>query len=532
MRVILLVFVLFIQCMTTRLCAQTSASISVNTSAIYATIDSTMVGFSFNPTYIGMNFSNSYNGANSRSITSGLFNNFYPFQRPAIRINGTNNSYWQTTSGAFQSAPASYNVNSSVYTCAFCPVGAPSLSTSISATDLSNVQSFIGSLSYKPNILWGVNFSVIDTARTGSFCTNVQSGFSTIANLQFELGNEPDLYAGNGTRTTGYSMSSYINDFNFVADRVKRYGAIATPALAKSNPTSSSGWTDSLNSLISSIASNNVATVTLHDYPLGSSSVGTVTGFLNKYLSDNYTGDEVQNATTGLLPSIQTVNQNGLSFRLAECNTISGGGVQGASDVMGSALWAIDMMFELAKAKASGINFSIDGGSSTYYSPFTFNATQVVSPAKVVVNPIYYGALFFARAAQNKGRIISNTISSQVNSPNIKVWAVWDYINTLRLVIINRGTSITDASGGTFKIDLQDNTQPGYLYSFTGDSSPSLQSTSVTLAGQKVDLSTGNLTGSLTKTTVNPSNGLYTVSVPAGTAAMFEITGINCSCGH
>jgi len=512
--------------------AQTSATISVNTSAIYADIDSTMVGFSFNPSYMNMNFSNSYNGSNSRSITTSLLNNFYPFQRPSIRINGTNSSYWSASSGAFQSAPAAYNNNTAVYTCTYCPSGTPSLTTSVSASDISNVTSLVNALSYKPVLLWGLNLSVIDTARTAAYCAAVQSSLSAVSNLQFELGNEPDLYVNNSTRTSGYGIAAYVNDFNFVADRVKRYGAVAAPALALSDPTSSNGWAGSLSTITSGIASDNLSTVTFHDYPLGSAGSGTVNGFLNKYLSDNYTGTEVENTTTGLYPSIQTAIQSGYSFRLAESNTISNGGVQGVSNVMGSALWAIDMMFELAKEKASGINLSIDGGSTSYYSPFTYNATQVVSPNYVVVNPIYYGALFFARAAQNRGRIITSTISNPVNSPNIKVWAVWDNINTLRLVIINRGSSITDASTGSFNISLPGNTQSGYLYSLVGNSSPSLQAGSVTLAGQSVSLTTGSLTGTLTKTTISPVSGIYSVSVAAGTAAMLEVAGINCSCGH
>ena len=60
--------------------AQTTATISINPNDTWASIDSTMVGFSFNPTYIAMNFGNDYNGVNTRNITANLFNNFYPFQ--------------------------------------------------------------------------------------------------------------------------------------------------------------------------------------------------------------------------------------------------------------------------------------------------------------------------------------------------------------------------------------------------------------------------------------------------------------------
>ena len=512
-----------------KLSAQTSATISLNVKDIWATIDSTMVGFSFNPTYIGMNFSNSYNSVNTRAITANLFNNFYPFQQPAIRINGTNNSYWK--SATFTNAPTSFNANASVFNCLYCPSGTPSVSTSIDATDVSNVQSFVNSLAYKPSLYWGINLAFIDTARVADFCNTVQTSLSNNASLKFELGNEPDAYESNARRLSGYNLNSYISEFNFVANKVKKYGNIVAPALAKSNPTSSTGWADSIGYFISQTASSGVSTISMHTYPLGTASSGSSTSFLNKYLSDTYTNDEVRNATTGLYPSINTTNQNNLNFRLAESNTIAGGGVQGVSDVMGSALWGIDMMFELAKTKAIGINFATEGSGSVYYSPFTYNSSQLVGTNKVLVNPIYYGALLFARAAQNNAAIISNNISNTANNPNIKVWSVKDSKNNFRVLIINRGNAITDTTTGTFTISIPDNLNSGYVYKMVAGTTPSLQSASVSIAGQRVDLNTGNLTGALTPVTVVPTNGNYIVTVPAGTAALFEVyNGIYCNC--
>ncbi len=510
--------------------AQTAATITVDTTNIIAGIDSTMVGFSFNPTYIGMNFSSNYNGSNSRLITNNLFRNFYPYQQPTIRINGTNNSYW--SNGSFSSAPSSYNNNAGVFACAYCPLGVPSMNTSVTTGDVNNVKLFVADLQYKPTLLWGLNFSVIDTARISDNCAAVKSALSTATNLSFEIGNEPDLYLSSGKRLSGYDYTGYLAEFNFVADKVKHYGKIAAPVLGKPNPTSSGSWAGSLSSIISSIGASNLSTVTFHDYPLGSAASGTLSGFLNKYLSDSYTNDDVSNASTGLKPSIQTTLQNNLSFRLAESNTLSNGGMQGVSNTMGSALWGIDMMFELAKANSSGINFAIDGGSTNYYSPFTFNSSLVVSGSKVLVNPLYYGALLFARAAQNKGTIISNTVSGLSNSPNIKVWSVMDHARIVRVLIINRGNSITDNTDGNFTISLPGNTNNGYLYKLSADATPNLQSTAVTLAGQKVDANTGNLSGTLTRATVTPSSGNYTVTVPAGTAALFEILSVSCNCNN
>jgi hypothetical protein len=518
MKYTLLFFILF--CF--KLNAQTSATIAINPNDTWATIDSTMVGFSFNPTYIAMNFSNSYNGVNTRSVTTNLFNNFYPFQQPAIRINGTNNSYWKSNS--FPSAPTSFNANGSVFNCSFCPSGIPSVSTSIDANDVTNVQAFVSTLAYKPSLYWGINLAFIDTARVADFCNTVQSALNNNTNLKFELGNEPDAYESNSRRLSGYNLNSYISEFNFVANKVKKYGSIVAPALAKSNPTSLTGWADSIGYFINQTGASNVSTISMHTYPLGTASSGTVTSFLNKYLSDAYTNDEVRNASTGLYPSITTSTQNNLNFRLAESNTIAGGGVQGASDVMGSALWAIDMMFELAKTKAIGINLATEGSGTVFYSPFTYNSSQLVGNNKVVVNPIYYGALLFARAAQNNGTIVSNNITNKINNPNIKVWSVKDNQNNYRILIINRGNTITDTATSTFTINLPDNLNNGYAYKLVSSTVPSLQANNVSVAGQSVDLNTGNLTGTLAPITIAPTNGNYIVTVKAGTAILFEVS--------
>jgi hypothetical protein len=508
---------------------QATATITLNPNDTWAAIDSTMVGFSFNPTYIGMNFSSSYNGVNTRAITANLFNNFYPLQQPAIRINGTNNSYWK--SNVFPNAPTSFNANASVFNCSFCPSGTPNVSTSIDATDLANVQAFVGTLAYKPSLYWGINLAYIDTARAADFCNTVKLLLNNNTNLKFELGNEPDAYESNARRLSGYNLNSYISEFNFVANKVKKYGSIVAPALAKSNPTSATGWADSIGYFINQTASNNVSTISMHTYPLGTASSGTVSSFLNKYLSDTYTNDEVRNATTGLYPSITTSNQNNLNFRLAESNTIASGGVQGVSDVMGSALWAIDMMFELAKTKAIGINFATEGSSTVYYSPFTYNSSQLVGTNKVVVNPIYYGALLFARAAQNNAIIISNNITNKINNPNVKVWSVKDNQNNIRILIINRGNTTTDTTTSTFTINLPDNLNNGKAYKLVSTTTPSLQATNVSIAGQSIDLSSGMLTGTLAPIAITPNNGNYVITAKAGTATLFEVSnGPYCDC--
>ena len=85
----------------------------------------------------------------------------------------------------------------------------------------------------------------------------------------------------------------------------------------------------------------------------------------------------------------------GVPYRIGECNTASGGGKRGVSDAFVSALWSIDFMFDVAQAGGQGVNFH---GSFTAnnYSPIVFDKKS----SRYVPAPMYYGMLFFSRAAQ------------------------------------------------------------------------------------------------------------------------------------
>jgi len=155
----------------------------------------------------------------------------------------------------------------------------------------------------------------------------------------------------------------------------------------------------------------------------------------------------------------------------------------------------------------------------------------LVGTNKVVVNPIYYGALLFARAAQNNAIIISNNITNKINNPNVKVWSVKDNQNNIRILIINRGNTTTDTTTSTFTINLPDNLNNGKAYKLVSTTTPSLQATNVSIAGQSIDLSSGMLTGTLAPIAITPNNGNYVITAKAGTATLFEVSnGPYCDC--
>ena len=152
--------------------AQT-VTVTIDTSITGNTISKSFVGFSFNPSYTTQYFGTSYNGNNDRPISVQLFHNLIPFQNPAIRIIGTNGSYWKGIA-PYNSAPANWN-NTSSFNCSFCPGTTPAFNTVIDSSDLNDIKGFIDQLNYSPQVLFGVNSSVIDSARTRDFALNIKN---------------------------------------------------------------------------------------------------------------------------------------------------------------------------------------------------------------------------------------------------------------------------------------------------------------------------------------------------------------------
>ena len=514
-----------------------SQAVSVNTSTYNGIqVPSNFLGFSFDPAYYTQYFGTSYNSNNSRNITKQLFNNFYPYQKPDVRFLGSNSMFWKN--GSF-TTPNTWNYASN-YTCTSCLSTAISISSSnnITTSDIDNYKGFIDLLNYKPITLFGISLAFLDPNRAADYSAYIKSKFTGYDYL-FEIGNEPDAFVSNTRRASTYNANEYTNEFNLIRDAVLPNGNVAGPAYAKTNNTSSTSWSPQIGTYINNVGSS-LKVVTMHDYPLGTDAASNnFNNYLSKFLSNNYSNDEVANISSGLAPSINTSKAKNVPFRLAEANSIAAGGSLGISDAFGSALWAMDFMLELAKAGSAGINIMTAGGSTTYYSPFTYSSSFVASGEKVRVNPIYYGMLFFANATQNNAKIMDITIQSSISEStnNFKVWATKDANNTLRILVINRGTSLTDVSNKTITITLPGAKMPGKKYdllaiggSVTGSIGKTvLSGATFTIAGQSVSPIDGTLTGTATNTTVTPVNETYTITLPAASASILEIPQNDCS---
>lgn len=84
--------------------------------------------------------------------------------------------------------------------------------------------------------------------------------------------------------------------------------------------------------------------------------------------------------------------------RIAETNSVAGGGASGISDVFASALWGANELFTLAEHGVDGVNFHGGGRVCITYSPVCINDSGSTA------QPLYYGMLLFHTAGG--GRLI------------------------------------------------------------------------------------------------------------------------------
>jgi Glycosyl hydrolase family 79 C-terminal beta domain len=322
-----------------------------------------------------------------------------------------------------------------------------------------------------------------------------------------EIGNEPELY-GTFTwyvlpdgvhvmgRPPGYDFQSYLADFSSFAAGLP--GPLAGPA------DGSIPWMADTAEFLA--AEPRVKVVTLHRYPLQTCFVSpsspqypTVANLL------------APAATSGLADSIAQyaalAHDRHLPLRIDEINTDACGDAPGVSDAFASALWALDVLFEMADVGVDGVNMHTYPGAT--YQPFTF--THTGRRWSAFVTPEYYGMLMFAQAAPPGSRLVDTAIT---DAQGVKVWATRGRKGRTRVVLVNesldRRTIAVIAAGG--RAATVEWLRAPALTSTTG----------VTLGGQSFGTRTitGRLKGRSRIADLTARHGHYTFTLPAESAAL------------
>jgi hypothetical protein len=361
-------------------------------------------------------------------------------------------------------------------------------------------------------LILGINLAMNRPALAAAEARALLAGVGRSSVAALEIGNEPDVYTlfpqyrdASGqvvrARAPSYDRAAFTREFSRVRRALPRV-PIAGPAFG------TVGWMSGLDRFLT--VEHGLGLVTFHRYPLscyahrGSPTHPTIANLLN------------DNASTGLAdtvaPFVAIAHARGLNFRVDEINSVACAGARGVSNTFASALWMLDTLFEMARVGVDGINVHTLPGAR--YEPFTFAHRDKRWDAFVA--PEYYGLLMFARAAPPGSRLLPSTRSVV---GDVKVWATLAPNRTIRVVLINKGTS----SSRVALLRPPRSAGPATLEQLVA---PSLAASSgVTLGGQTFgpDTHTGALAGQPKTTTINASAGKYLMTLPPASATMLTL---------
>ena len=240
-----------------------------------------------------------------------------------------------------------------------------------------------------------------------------------------EIGNEPDLYGIQGLRPASYSFQDYLAQFNTWKTQIMPLLAPGTKLLGPS--TVDAGWLPETESFLAAEATA-LSAFSQHYYFADGKANNADDILLSPGAS-----------TTGpneVAAAVNTVHQFGIPFRIGEINSLSSGGAEGISNAFGSALWAVDIMFEFAQIGVDGVNWHTN--SCCAYDAFEFDSHGTgasTTYSLTSVNPLYYGLLFFQEATGNSAHLLPVTLTTEAN---VKAWATVDASDTTRLVLLNK----------------------------------------------------------------------------------------------
>ncbi len=361
-------------------------------------------------------------------------------------------------------------------------------------------------------LILGINLELGSPTDASAEAKTLVDGIGAGSIEGLELGNEPELYGSfsfyrlpNGKhvngRPGGYDFSDYLRDFSRIGGSLPKLPLIG-PA------TGGPHWIPDLPSFLR--AQPKVRVATLHKYPLQSCFIRpsepqypTLAHLLSATAS--------QGLANSIAPYVRIAHERHIPVRIDEMNSVSCGTAPGVSNAFGSALWALDAVFQMARAGVDGVN--IHTYPKAPYELFTF--THSDGNWSGYVAPEYYGLLMFAQAAPAGAHLLRTSGSLG----NVRAWATRAPDGTIHVVLINDYTSgsrtvAVQIAGSGGAATLERLRAPG-----------TSARTGVTLGGQGFGTATttGLLSGRSDVTTVKPSNGAYRVTLPQASAAMLTI---------
>jgi len=244
----------------------------------------------------------------------------------------------------------------------------------ITPVAVRNLRDFIDATGWK--LIYGLNMgtgTAEDAAAEAAYVMDVM-GSKLIA---FQLCNEPDLFFRNGIRKADYDAAQFGQEWKHFYDVIR--ARVPDAPFAGPDTAYNNSWLVPFAKQFKKEAQF----LSQHYYAEGPPTDPSMT--IERLLKPN---PKLQEEFEGMK---RTMQETGLSFRLAETNSCYSGGKPGVSDTFASALWAGDLMYQLADKGGMGINFH--GGGYGWYTPIAGTRED-----GFLARPIYYGMLMFEQA--------------------------------------------------------------------------------------------------------------------------------------
>jgi len=364
--------------------------------------------------------------------------------------------------------------------------------TVVTNADIDRFFSFANATGWK--VMFGLNLGTGTPGAAAMEAAYIYDHYNSQL-LYFEIGNEPDLYNTNGLRPRAYSYTDFRKEFDTYYDSIRQ----VTPGAVFSGPTTATHTDTWLVPFVRDEHSR-IGLVTQHYYKMGPAGNPAVT--IEKLLNGN-TGIDSQAATMAAAAGAEH-----LPFRISECNSVYGGGENGISNTLASALWTLDFMFNLAEQGAAGINFH--GGGAGAYTPIAYFQGQFSA------RPMYYGMLFFRIAST--GRLLKvEPAAGGLGAMDITAHAVVQEDGALLATLINKDTLkpafITLTAGDR-------RWKSASILRLTGPSSSA--ATGITLGGSSVQAD-GAWVPVIRENGMITANNTCTLRLPASSAALVTL---------
>ncbi|HET9086002.1 MAG TPA: glycosyl hydrolase family 79 C-terminal domain-containing protein [Acidobacteriaceae bacterium] len=230
-----------------------------------------------------------------------------------------------------------------------------------------------------------------------------------------QIGNESDLFHHNGLRPPTYDYAAFAKDWQRFHDAVK--AKIPQAKFAGPDTAGTAVWIEEFARQFQA----EIMLLSTHYYAEGPASDPSMN--ISRLLHPNPRWE------AGIAKIRLAMGQSQLPFRLTEVNSCYGGGKPGVSNPFASALWALDLMFQLISFGASGVNFHTGG--------YGWYATVVGTMQNgFVARPEYYALLLFSQLVG--GRMVQSQLDTAASDPLLVAYAVKNAQGTLQTVVINK----------------------------------------------------------------------------------------------